>query len=334
MAPLSVTTGMERVYDKLKSSVRRLQARPGAPTNGGEDQLAVSGVTGASLESDRRAVEVLPATQPRFAGTRSEHDKVLLTSLAVRLPYARSSLPFDDGLTEGAASQVVADLTKFHAKERVQLEAMREERRRFARDIHDGILQALTGAAMQLEAAFQLIDSDPEMARTCVKAVSELLASEQRELRSLIRKTESAADRSLVGLSELASVLESIRDRFGQQWGLSIELTIGGHGQVARSLSDDIYSIVQEALANAARHARAKACRASLVLLRNKVCITVVDDGGGFPFHGRYDLPALIAREIGPVSLRERIAARHGALTLVSSLSGSKLEISLPLKPS
>jgi two-component system sensor histidine kinase DegS len=330
MAPLAVTTGMERVYDKLKSSVRRLQAQAGEPTNGSESAVLLAGLPGGGREPGPFE-RVESGSRLSVARVHGERATMLMTAPA---KYARSTLPFDDRLTEGAASQAVADLTKFRPKERVQLEAMREERRRFARDIHDGILQALTGAAMQLEAASRLIDSDPATARACVTAVCELIASEQRELRNLIRKTEPAADRSLVGLSELASVLESIRDRFGQQWTLSIELTIGGHGHVGRSLSDDIYSIIQEALANVGRHARAKVCRVSLVLLRNKVCITVVDDGCGFPFHGRYDLPALIAREIGPVSLRERIAARHGALTLVSSLSGAKLEISLPLKAS
>ena len=331
MASLAVTTGMERVYDKLKSSVRRLQSKADDPTNGGGSAVLLGGLTGGGREPGTPSERVEPGRRLSVARVPGERETLLMTAPA---EYARSTLPFDDRLTEGAASQAVADFTKFRAKERMQLEAMREERRRFARDIHDGILQALTGAAMQLEAASRLIDSDPATAHACVTAVCELIASEQRELRNLIRKTEPAADRSLVGLSELASVLESIRDRFGQQWTLSIELTIGGHGHVGRSLSDDVYSIVQEALANVGRHARAKACHVSLVLLRNKVCITVQDDGCGFPFRGRYDLPALIARDIGPVSLRERIAARHGALTLVSGLSGSRLEISLPLKAS
>ena len=133
-------------------------------------------------------------------------------------------------------------------------------------------------------------------------------------------------------ISELSAVLEKIRERIGRQWALRIQLTIGGHGHVPRPLSDDIYSIVQEALSNIARHAHAKLGHVTLLLLHNRVSVTVADDGCGFPFHGRFDLPALLARDIGPVSLRERVATRHGSLLLVSSLSGSTLEISLPLK--
>jgi signal transduction histidine kinase len=237
--------------------------------------------------------------------------------------------PFEEFLLQGPAARVLSDLTRFRAKERLQLEAMREERRRLGRDIHDGILQALTGAAMQLDAAARLIESDPATARACVQAVCELLANEQRELRALIRTT-GAEGESSVSISELAAVLETVRDRIGQQWGLRVELTIGGHGTVLRDLGDDIYSIVQEALANVARHAHASTARVSLSLLADKASVVVCDDGCGFPFHGRYELADLVSRNIGPVSLRERVAARRGSLALTSSLSGSRLEIALP----
>ena len=236
--------------------------------------------------------------------------------------------PFEEYLLQGPAARVLSDLTRFRAKERLQLEAMREARRRFARDIHDGILQVLTGAGMQLEAAARVIESDPATARACVQAVCELIANEQRELRALIRATGAEAESS-VSISELAGVIETVRDRIGQQWGLRVELTIGGHGSVARDLGDDIYSIIQEALANVARHARASTAHVSLSLLAAKASVVVCDDGCGFPFHGRYELADLVSRNIGPVSLRERVAARRGSLLLTSSLSGSRLEITL-----
>jgi signal transduction histidine kinase len=231
-----------------------------------------------------------------------------------------------------ADAPVVTDFTSFRARELLQFDAMREERRRFARNIHDGILQALTGAAMQLEAASRLIETDPRAARACLQVLGDLLASEQRELRTLIQKTDLTADTSSVSISELAAVLERIRDRVGRQWSIRIDLTIGGHGRVQRSLADDIFSIVQEGLANVARHARANVARVALSLLRDKVCIKVSDDGCGFPYHGRFDLPGLVARDIGPASLRDRVAARRGTFTLVSGLSGSNLEMSLPLR--
>jgi signal transduction histidine kinase len=277
---------------------------------------------------------------PTHHAEQSNGQKHPLSEMREKFAFARptgdakfrpSRSTFENVWGRGAARQVVSHFTQFHSKELAQLEVMREERRRFARDIHDGILQVLTGAAMQLEAASQLIDSDPATARACVRTVCDLIAGEQRELRALIRKAEPMADASSVSISELAAVLEKIRERSARQWALRIELTITGHGHIPHVISDDVYNLVQEALANVARHAKATEARVSLMVGRSKVTVTVSDDGCGFPLHGRFDLPALIARDAGPVSLRERLAERHGWMVLISSLSGSSLEMSLPL---
>ena len=59
--------------------------------------------------------------------------------------------------------------------------------------------------------------------------------------------------------------------------------------------------------------------------------IGVADDGKGFPFHGRYDLPTLIAGRFGPVTLKERVSSCGGTLVIESSSDGAKLEMRIPL---
>ena len=59
--------------------------------------------------------------------------------------------------------------------------------------------------------------------------------------------------------------------------------------------------------------------------------IEVMDDGSGFPFHGRMTLAAIRESGIGPAMLAERVAALNGELAVESSGSGAKLEISVPL---
>ena len=79
-----------------------------------------------------------------------------MTEFAMRsTPEQSSTLPAagESMLVEGAARRALADFSKFFSKERLQQEAVRDERTRLARDLHDGVLQALTGAALQLEAA-------------------------------------------------------------------------------------------------------------------------------------------------------------------------------------
>jgi signal transduction histidine kinase len=60
------------------------------------------------------------------------------------------------------------------------------------------------------------------------------------------------------------------------------------------------------------------------------VRINVADDGRGFPFHGRYALPRLVAEGHAPWSLTERVTALGGELAIESSPRGARIEIRLP----
>jgi signal transduction histidine kinase len=92
----------------------------------------------------------------------------------------------------------------------------------------------------------------------------------------------------------------------------------------------EIYFIVHEALINAARHAKASAIHAEITSDRDKMRIVVADNGCGFPFHGRHDLAALTKMNLGPVTLRERVASLGGDLTIESCKTSASLEIALP----
>ena len=235
-------------------------------------------------------------------------------------------------ILEGAGRQVMADVNRFFSKERLEQAAMQDERMRLARDLHDGVLQSLTAVALQLEAMSRLIDVDPEAARDRLKDIAKLIADEQRELRRWIRRLQPVASPSIATGSDLAAALEKLRQRAEWQWGLRVELSVDNCGTVPRLLGDEIYRIVQEALTNAGRHARARSIRVDVKLGFGgaPVRMTVADDGCGFPFRGRYDLAKLMEKQIGPRSLRDRVAELHGELVLTTELSGSQLAISLP----
>ena len=60
--------------------------------------------------------------------------------------------------------------------------------------------------------------------------------------------------------------------------------------------------------------------------------LTVADNGRGFPFAGRFSGPELATQNLGPRSLRERVAALDGTLDLLSSAEGARLDICLPIR--
>jgi len=216
-------------------------------------------------------------------------------------------------LVEGAARQVMTDITKYFSKERLQREAISDERTRLARDLHDGVLQALTGVILQLEAAAGLITKDPEVARAHIRAIGDSIAAEQREVRLLIQKLKPAATPSLASVPELAAALEVLRDRIGQQWPLRIHLVICGRGGIPRSLGDNVYRIVQEGVINCVRHANASVCRVDLTCSATTVRVVVSDDGVGFRADG---LTGGQTDGLGLIGVRQRAMHLGGNFTL------------------
>jgi len=245
---------------------------------------------------------------------------------------ATSGLDFsfhDDQVLDGVARQVAANL--INSNKRVERTATFEERLRLARELHDGVLQSLTGAVLQLEAISRLVDNDPQAARERLRQIQELIGEEQRELRTWIDGMRQAPSASMASHTEVAAALDKLCRRVSR-WGPRVEFSGPDVGSVPRILGDQVYRIVEESLSNIARHAQAQVARVDVKLLPHGVRIVVEDDGCGFAFCGRYDLATLNDRRLGPVSLRERIGSLHGALVLTSTLSGSRLDIALPLQ--
>ena len=99
---------------------------------------------------------------------------------------------------------------------------------------------------------------------------------------------------------------------------------------ISPELAREIHQILREALVNAARHTLASVVRVGIGLDGDWVRITVADNGQGFPFRGRFEDAELAERNLGPVMLRQRIAAIGGRLVIETSDEGAQLKISLP----
>ena len=216
----------------------------------------------------------------------------------------------------------------------LQQSAAVEERIRMARDLHDGLLQSLTSAALQLEAARRLMEADPQTARQRLLEIQQLIAAEQKELRSYVEEMKAPL-LGPAGLdTDLTTRLKELAERVERHWGIKVEMRVKDPASgIPRPLVQDIYFLVHESLINAARHANASSVRAELGVEDNQVKITVSDDGRGFPFQGRYDHAKLTTLKRGPITLRERATALGGHLTIDSTDTGARLEIAIPFAP-
>ncbi|MCI3928156.1 sensor histidine kinase [Streptomyces sp. AN091965] len=157
-----------------------------------------------------------------------------------------------------------------------------EERVRIARELHDLVAHQITLANAQATVAAHLFDARPEQTRKSLHELVETTGHALDELRAtvgLLRQSGDAAAPAepAPGLSELPALLESFR-----RAGLEVSVR---HDGTARPLPPGVdltaYRIVQEALTNVTKHAGTSSARVSLAWNRDRVTVTVADDGGG-----------------------------------------------------
>lgn len=227
--------------------------------------------------------------------------------------------------------QAAAHVDQSRLLERLRDAAALDERVRLARDLHDGIIQSLTVAALRLDAFPRLLEADPGAVREEARRLQELLAAEQRELRLLVHELKPTGA-GPVRSAGLAARMGELRERIASNWGLRMELEGNFREAVLPdAVARQVHRLVHEAVVNAARHAEAGAVHVAIEVERRQVRIEVADDGRGFPFQGEYDLHRLLASGLGPASLRDRIAHLGGSLHLSSSPRGSCLEMVVPM---
>jgi signal transduction histidine kinase len=131
---------------------------------------------------------------------------------------------------------------------------------------------------------------------------------------------------------DMAGRLKELAERIERQWGTGVTLDVKlSQNPLPGSVDHEVYFIVHEAMINAARHAKASSIHAEIISEANSLRIVVADNGCGFPFRGRYDQSALARMNLGPKTLRERVALLGGSLTIESGDTGACLEIALPI---
>jgi signal transduction histidine kinase len=242
----------------------------------------------------------------------------------------KTGMSADDLFLAGlVAHQAAARMDYFYLLQQRHEAAAAEERVRVARDLHDGLLQSLTAAALQLQAARVRLTDQPDVAREQLLEVQRVIATEQRELRAFIQHLKPVPREPA---PPLGSRLDELVRRVEKGWGLHVRLRMSvQEEQVRGRLADQACLMIHEALVNATRHGQASAGDLAIATHNGNLRITVADNGHGFAFRGRYDHAALMELRRGPVSLKERVLSLGGSLVIESSESGARVEITVPL---
>jgi signal transduction histidine kinase len=193
------------------------------------------------------------------------------------------------------------------------------ERARVARDVHDGILQALTATAMRLRAAEALPEAE---LRRALAEIGALVTGQQRWLRRLVEVAREG------GACDLRREIGEALGDAARHWGCEAELEVEpASARVPRSIGGELSFIVSEAVANAVRHASASRVAVRIEVARDAVDVTIRDNGAPpeGPPHARAKVGGL------PKSLRERLEAVGGQIRLSCRRGGQELSLRMPL---
>jgi len=210
-----------------------------------------------------------------------------------------------------------------------------EERRRMAFELHDGVLQALAGASLRLEAASRLLDAAPEQARAEMANIAQVLHGEQRDLRFQIDDLKEGLPGIPDGtVGDLRQRLLDLAGRLQLIWGIRMELRLDGDGRLPPLLQHGISRIVQEALVNSARHGGATRSDVTITMAGGVVHIAARDNGRGFSFHGYLEDDQLRQQRKGPAVLKHRVWALGGTIGAGSGSDGAILDVTIPVQVS
>lgn len=206
------------------------------------------------------------------------------------------------------------------------LEGQEEERRRFARELHDGIGQMLTGLKLHVEKLRKMPFADEKQKRR-IEDLRDLL-------QETIQNTREVAFNlmpSVLGDFGLEAALQLLSDQTARSSGIDIRY-IGKKEKERLVPAQEIglYRVAQEALNNAVKHADAKRIDVGFERSSGSIRLTVADDGRGFG--GAMDEPrpggSLLHNGIG--NMKTRVRLLNGTLAIHSNTNqGSKIEVNI-----
>jgi signal transduction histidine kinase len=241
--------------------------------------------------------------------------------------------PATEDLAFGAmvSAQVSIALERWQAQMTHRATVAAAERVRLARDLHDGVLQFLAGAALQLEGLLRA-GNLPVAAKVRLMGLRQALSDEQRELRAFINAMRPTRPNEAAPAIDLAEELEELADHLSRYWNICVVADVARDLRVPTEIAYDIDRIVREAVANAVRHGRAGNVTVTARPREAVLALEIADDGSGFPFRGEMQDEELRTAGVGPRSLQERARSMGGRVRLSSGPRGARLGIELPLE--
>ncbi|MFY9605048.1 MAG: sensor histidine kinase [bacterium] len=209
------------------------------------------------------------------------------------------------------------------------IKAQEEERRRVAREIHDGPAQSLANLVFRLEVCEKLLAAErlPEL-RGELAELKGLIKGSLQEVRKIIFDLRPMALDDLGLVPALRRYLEGLEEREGLVVNLAV---FGQEVRLASAVEVGLFRIIQEALHNVSKHARAASARVTLTYGQEQLLLSVRDDGRGFDLR-EVERGGRAGGHFGLISMRERAELLGGRFEVKSAPGqGTRITVAVPI---
>ncbi|AZR74427.1 histidine kinase [Anoxybacter fermentans] len=207
--------------------------------------------------------------------------------------------------------------------------AQEEERKRVAREIHDGPAQSIANVVFRTEYVETLLEKDIEMAKAELKELKAQVRDTLQDIRKII------FDLRPMTLDDLGLIptLRRFIDKFFEKTNIRVELlVIGTERRLDQSIEVTIFRIIQEALNNVYKHARANYALVKIEFQKSLINLVIQDRGVGF----NLDKVKEMTRErenYGLLSLEERAELIGGSLRILTAPGkGTTVLVKIPIR--
>lgn len=201
------------------------------------------------------------------------------------------------------------------------------ERNRVARDLHDTLLQGMTGVTFQMAALAEEIAKEPQTAKTHLHQIISQMGDTLKEARHAVRDLRAPA----LKRSDLATALTNSAHQLTVGTQAQAHVNVNGvSSSLPPEVETNVLRIAQEAIINAVKHADAEHIEVQLNFADQQVGLRVQDDGRGFDERSGANPNG---EHIGLLAMRERAEKIGGQLSLRSTLChGTEVTVTVPLK--